>query len=207
MICVLERSFLVQGGGRLEVKGAGGRETVRSPYSSLAGRSWKSSLRQWQWERGDVGGMSDPLKSESAGRLNMGDKRKQNIEASFQVSGLGDRMGGNVAIHSSGDYGRESIWPAEAHGARAHSWEAYGHLQGELNKAAVPGAQCGVSTAFMGSPDSGICKACSESSESSHCPPFLCETSGKSAQGCFCSKSAYTEHCGNNWTYNGQPWH
>lgn len=53
--------------------------------------------------------------------------------------------------------GEHLAW--EAHRARVHRWEACGHLQRELNEAAVPGAQCGVSTAFLGSPDSGICKA------------------------------------------------
>lgn len=93
--------------------------------------------------------------SESTGQTEYEDKGEQSIEDDFQVSGLGDCGG---AIHSSGDYGWGRVVLQKPIGPESTSKKPMTIIRRILQRT-VPGTQWGINIAFLGSPDSGVCKA------------------------------------------------
>lgn len=96
--------------------------------------------------------------SESTAQTEYEDKGEQSIEDDFQVSGVGDCVEGGVAIHSSGDYGWGRVVLQKPTEPEPTSEKPMTIIR-RILQIAVPGAQCGLNIAFLGSPDSGVSKA------------------------------------------------
>lgn len=97
--------------------------------------------------------------SESTGQAEYEDKGEQSTEDDFQVSSLGDCVVESVAIRSSGDYSWGRVVPLQKPIEPEPTSEKPMTIIRRTLQIAVLGAQCGTSIAFLGSPDSGVCKA------------------------------------------------
>lgn len=96
--------------------------------------------------------------SESTGQAEYEDKGEQSIEDDFQVSSLGDCVVEGIAICSSGDYSWGRVVLQKPIEPEPTSEKPITIIRRTL-QIAVLGAQCGTNIAFLGSPDSGVCKA------------------------------------------------